>query len=273
VAITPPPQHRADPSAGTRLKPSTHPERRPGAVNLTLAVGMHESQMREGVRATRVLGKAMMDVQVLAVFEPLVTDKAATLLPAGAWPRALRHGLGPALPLSPGVLEGRVIGGRGPGDQPLAPDPCPSAWPEGGMALLILKDPAVPSGSPGLAPGLLGSPPARLARVASRPGALSASGQAGIQVGPDPGRHPDAAVLTPAAAQRVHGVDQRHRGRAHLLSPAGVELPSERRDGARARLDQPLVAAARALRRRSMPDVTPQALEARGAMATAGFGL
>jgi hypothetical protein len=67
VAITPPPQNRADPSPSTRLKPSTHPERRTGAVNLTMAIGMHESQIREVVRATMVLGTDMMDVQVLAV--------------------------------------------------------------------------------------------------------------------------------------------------------------------------------------------------------------
>jgi hypothetical protein len=78
--------------------------------NLTMAVRMHESQIREVVRATMVLGKDMIDVQVLAVFEPLVTDEAATLLPAGELPRAIRQGLGPAPPLSPVVLEGRVIG-------------------------------------------------------------------------------------------------------------------------------------------------------------------
>ena len=241
-------------------------------MNLTMAVSMHESQIREVVRATMVLGKHMMPVQVLAVFEPLVTDGTTALLPAGELPRAIRQGLGSAPSLSPVVLEGRVIGGIGLGDEPMAHRPCPSEFPEGGMALVILKDPAVPSGSPGLAPVLLGSPPARLTRVASLHVALSASVHEGIQVGEDPGRHPDAEVLAPASDQRVHGVNQRPGGRAHMLSPEGFELPSERLDGALARLDQQLVAAARALRRRIMPDVKPQEIEALGEMANVGFG-
>ena len=52
VAITPPPQNRAAPSPSTRLKPSTYPKRRTGAVNLAVAVGMHQSQIREVVRAS-----------------------------------------------------------------------------------------------------------------------------------------------------------------------------------------------------------------------------
>jgi hypothetical protein len=127
-------------------------------VNLTMAVGMHESQIREVVRATMVLGKDMMHVQVLAVFEQLVTDGAATLLSAGKLPRAICQGLRPAPPLSPVVMKGRVIGGIGLGDQPMADNPCPGKFPEGGMALFIHEDPAVPSRSPGLAPVLLGSP-------------------------------------------------------------------------------------------------------------------
>src|SRR5262245_49082967 len=98
-----------------------------------MASGMHKSQIREVVRATMLLGKDMMDVQVLAVFEPLVTDGAATLLPTGEWPRAIRQGLRPAPSLSPVVLEGRVIGGIRRGDQPMAHNPCPGACPERGM--------------------------------------------------------------------------------------------------------------------------------------------
>ena len=56
-AITPPPQNRADPLPRTRLKPSTYPKRRTGAVNLAVAVGMHQSQIREVVCAPIWLGK------------------------------------------------------------------------------------------------------------------------------------------------------------------------------------------------------------------------
>jgi len=129
-------------------------------VNLAMAVRMHQSQIREVVRAIMVLGKHLMHMQVLAVFEPLETDGTAVLLPAGELPRAIRQGLRSAPSLSPVVLESRVIGGIGRGDQPMAHDPRPGEFPEGGMALLILNDPAVPPGSHGPAPILLGSPPA-----------------------------------------------------------------------------------------------------------------
>ena len=63
-----------------------------------MAVGMHKAQIREVVRATMVLGKHMMHMQILAVFEQLVTDGTAALLPAGELPRAIRQGLGSAPP-------------------------------------------------------------------------------------------------------------------------------------------------------------------------------
>ena len=129
-------------------------------MTLAVAVRVHKAQIREVVRAPMLLGEDMMHVQSRAVFESLETDGTAALLPAGEVPGAIRQGLGSALPLSPVVLEGRVIGGIGPGDQPMAHDSCPSEFPEGGMALLILKDPAVPPSSQGPAPVLLGSPPA-----------------------------------------------------------------------------------------------------------------
>ena len=106
------------------------------------------------------------------------------------------------------------------------------------MALFILKDPAILPGSPGPAPVLLGSPPARFARMASLHIALSASVHEVVQVGEDFGRHTDAEVLTPASDQRVHGVDQGHRGRAHVRAPESFELPSDLLNGALARLDQ-----------------------------------
>lgn len=190
MAITPPPQNRAYPSPSTRLKPSTPPERRTGAVTLAVAGGMYQPQSREVIRAAVLLGTHGMHMKLLAVFESLVTNGATPLLPAGEVPRALRQGRGAAPSLSPVVLEGWVIGGIGLGDQPMAHAPCPGEFPAGGRALLILKDPAGPSGAPGLAPVRLGSPPARLARVASLHVPLSASVPAGIQVGADPRRPP-----------------------------------------------------------------------------------
>jgi hypothetical protein len=129
-------------------------------MNLAMAVGMHKVQIREVVRATMVLGTDMMDVQILAVFEQLVTDRTQTLLPTRELPRAVPQRLGSAPPLSPIVLEGRVVRGIGLGDEPMPRNPCPGEFPEGGMALCILKDPPVSSGFHGPAPILLGSPPA-----------------------------------------------------------------------------------------------------------------
>jgi hypothetical protein len=73
-------------------------------VNLAMAVPMDQSQICEFVRAAMFLGKHMMHVQVLAVFEPLVTDWAETLLPVGELLRAIRQGLGFAPSPSPVVL-------------------------------------------------------------------------------------------------------------------------------------------------------------------------
>ena len=42
---------------------------------------MYQSQIREVVRATMLRGKYMRHVHLLAVFEPLVTDGTAVLLP------------------------------------------------------------------------------------------------------------------------------------------------------------------------------------------------
>jgi hypothetical protein len=103
-------------------------------------------------------------VQLLAVFERLVTDGTQTLLPTRELPRAVPQRLGSAPPLSPVTLEGRVVGGIGLGDEPMPRNPRPGEFPEGGMALYILKDPPVSSGSHGPAPILLGSPPAGFAR-------------------------------------------------------------------------------------------------------------
>jgi hypothetical protein len=121
---------------------------------------MHPPQIREVVRAPLGLGHPMVDVKPLAIVESLVTAGAEPLLALGESSVALRRRTGACAPWSPVVLQGWVIGGIGLGDEPMADNPRPGEVPEGGMALLILKDPAVPPGSHGPAPGLLASPPA-----------------------------------------------------------------------------------------------------------------
>jgi hypothetical protein len=84
--------------------------------------------------------------------ESLVTAGASPLLAPGESPVAIRRRPGTCAPLSPVVLPGWVLGGIGRGDEPRAHHPRPGACPEGGMARLTLKDPAVPPGSQGPAP-------------------------------------------------------------------------------------------------------------------------
>jgi hypothetical protein len=121
---------------------------------------MDAPQVGGVVRTSLLLGHHMVDVERLAIVESLVTAGAQPLLAPGESPVAIRHRMRACSPLSPVVLKSRVIGGRGLGDEPMADNPRPGEFPEGGMALLILKDPAVPPGSQGPAPVLLSSPPA-----------------------------------------------------------------------------------------------------------------
>lgn len=102
----------------------------------------------------------MVDVEPFAIVESLVTAGASPLLAPGESPVPIRHRTGGCSPLSPVALKGWVIGGIGLGDEPMAHNPRPGELPEGGMALFILKDPAVLPGSQGPAPVLLCSPPA-----------------------------------------------------------------------------------------------------------------
>lgn len=218
---------------------------------------MDEPQICECVRAALFLGHHMVNVELLAILERLVTDGAKTLLSPGELPVALRRGLGSGSPLSPVCLQGRVIGGIGLRDQPMAYNPCPGDLPQGGMAVFILKDPATLPGSTGPAPILLGSPPARFGWMAPLHVALSALVHEGVQIGEDFEHHTDAEVLTPASDQRIQCVDQGHRGRAHVLPPESIELPSYLLDRVLARLDQQLIATARAVGRGIMPNVQP----------------
>jgi hypothetical protein len=233
---------------------------------------MDEPHISEDVRAPLWLRHPMGDVERLAMLKRLVTDGTEPLVPPGEWLVALRHGVASGAPLPPIGLQGRVIGGIGLWDQPMTDNPCPGDLAQGGMALLILQDPACLPGSTGPAPLLLRSPPARLGRMAPLHVALSALVPAGIQVGEDFGRHTDAEVRPPASEQRSAGVDQGHRGRAHVLSPEGFDLPSDLLNRGLARLAQQLVATARAVGRGIMPKVKSSEIDAFGEVANVGFG-
>lgn len=226
-------------------------------MNLAMAGVMDEPQISEDVRAALFLRHHMVDVELLAILKRLVTDGTEPLLPPGELPMAFHHGVESGSPLPPVSLQGWVIGRIGLRDQPMADNPCPGDLSQGGMALFILKDPASLPGSTGPAPILLGSPPARFGRMAPLHVALSARVHEVVQVGEDFGRHTDAEVLTPASDQRIQRVDQGHRGGAHVLPPEGFELPSYLLDRGLARLDQQLIATARAVGRGIMPNVKP----------------
>jgi hypothetical protein len=131
-------------------------------VKLAMAVDMYEPQIRELVRTPVFLGKHMVHVELFAIVKRLVTDRTVPLLPRGEGRLAPRQGLGFAPPLSPVVLEGRVVGGIRLGDEPMSHHPCPGKFPERGLPSLILKDPSGLSARNGPAPILLRSRPASL---------------------------------------------------------------------------------------------------------------
>jgi hypothetical protein len=83
-----------------------------------MAVGMDEPQVCGIACAAPLLGRHMVDVERLAIFESLVTAGAQPSLPGGESPVAIRRRSESRVPLSPVVLKGRVIGGIGLGDQP-----------------------------------------------------------------------------------------------------------------------------------------------------------
>jgi hypothetical protein len=69
-----------------------------------MAVQMNQPQINEIVRAPVLLGKHMMDVRFLAIFEVLATDRAEAVLPLEQLPIAIIHSGGSASPLAPIVL-------------------------------------------------------------------------------------------------------------------------------------------------------------------------
>src|SRR5262249_27327730 len=85
MMMLPSPRPRRTVRTRHRVHGSSHrrtPERRTGAVNLPMAVRVHNAQTREVIRATMLLGKHIMHVQVLVVFEYLQADGTAALLPS-----------------------------------------------------------------------------------------------------------------------------------------------------------------------------------------------
>jgi hypothetical protein len=77
---------------------------------------MHQPQIHEVVRAPVLFWNHMVYVGFLAIFQGLVTPRAEPLLPLKELAMSRRRGMGFRPSLSPRVLEGRIIGGRGRGD-------------------------------------------------------------------------------------------------------------------------------------------------------------
>jgi len=125
-----------------------------------MTVTMHKPQIHEVFLAPVLLWHHMVYVGFLAMLQVVVTPRAESLLPLKELAISRCRGLGSGPSLSPGILEGWIIGGRGCGDEPMPYNLRPSAFPEGGMTHFVHKDPAVLPGTNGAPPILRGSPPA-----------------------------------------------------------------------------------------------------------------
>jgi hypothetical protein len=172
---------------------------------------LHPPEMREVVGPAVTLGPHVVDVDLCPMVQRLVADRTAPVWPPGEWPRATRRAVGALPPWAPGVRAGRVRGSRRGGHESMADDGGPGACPAGPMPCLLLHPPAVLRPAEP-APILLGAPPARGARVTPWPGALSASIQEAVPGRADLLGHAEAARGTPAAADGMHRVHQRHGG-------------------------------------------------------------
>jgi hypothetical protein len=226
-------------------------------VNLAMAGVMHQPHIREVICTPAVLGDHMMDVESLAIFQVLVTDGTEALLPLDEWPSTKFDRLRFGSSLSPVVLQGWVIGGIRRWYKTMPDDLGPGKRSECPVPSFILEDPSIlPTPSP--APILLRSPPPRFPRVTSLHIALSTRIHETIQVVKHLLGHANAEVVAPASDQRIHLVDQCDRGRTHVLTPGAFQLPFHIFDGVRARFDEQLVAAPRAIGRRIMADVERQ---------------
>ena len=229
-------------------------------MNLAMAGVMNQPHIREVIRAPAFLGHHMMDVECLAIFQVLVTDRTEARLPLDEWPPTKFGHLWPGSSLSPVVLQGRVIGGIRRGYETMPDDLGPGKLSERSLPLFILEDPSILS-TQSPAPILFRSPPPRFPRVTSFHIALSPRRHETIQVVKHLLGHTTTEVVAPASDHRVHLVDQCHRGRTHVLTPDAFQLPFHVFDGVRARFDQQLVAAPRALGRRIMADIERQKIE------------
>jgi hypothetical protein len=69
-----------------------------------MAVHMHESQIREVLRATLVLWHDMVRMENRSIVQVLVTDGTTAVLPLGQVPLAIGRGVGALPSLSPVML-------------------------------------------------------------------------------------------------------------------------------------------------------------------------
>jgi hypothetical protein len=142
---------------------------------------MNQPHFREVIRAPAFLGHHMMDVESLAIFQVLVTDRTEAMLPLDEWPPTKFSHLRLGSSLSPVVLQGRVIGGMRRGYETMPDDLGPGKLSERPMPLFILEDPSILS-TQSLAPIRFRSPPPRCPRVTSFHRALSTRIHETIQV-------------------------------------------------------------------------------------------
>ena len=146
----------------------------------------------------------------------------------------------------------------------------PGEFPKRDMPNLILKEPLVLT-SDNSPPVLLGSPPSRLLGVSAFHVALCTVIHEIVQCGESLLGHPSAKVVAPAPDQRVHLVDQSHSRSPYMFAPEPFQFPFQFGDGVRARFNQQLVAAARAVGSGIMPNVEAQEIEALSQVTNMGF--
>ena len=108
-------------------------------MNLTVAVLMHQPEIREVIRPAVTLGPHVVDVDLFPIIQSLVADRTVPVLSPGELPRATGRVVGVLPPLAPVVLERRVIGGIRGGDQSMADDFGPGEFPQGRMVKKLMR--------------------------------------------------------------------------------------------------------------------------------------
>jgi hypothetical protein len=111
-------------------------------VNLAMAGVMHQPPIRAVLFAPAFLGNHLMHVQLLAIFQVLVTDWAAAVLPVDKLPATKRRPLRLRSSLLPVVLQGRIIGRIRRWHQTISHDLGPGTFPQRPPARCILQDPS-----------------------------------------------------------------------------------------------------------------------------------